>query len=110
MARPPEPGSAEMTASSVESPAAAEMRPTKTRTATMEGTTSAAKMRATTATAAHMNAAAMSSAATTGARVGRYSHGGQDSKCHKGDFKKVSHGFTPRVKIIVCKHINVESS
>jgi hypothetical protein len=69
-----------------------------------------AKMRPATAAAAHMNTAAMSSASATRARVGRYRQGCQKSKCHNGDFEKVSHGFTPRVKIIMCKHINVESS
>lgn len=88
--------SAEMTASSVESSAATDM--------------TAAKMRATTAAAAHMNAAAMSSASATRSRVGRYRQSCQESKRHNGDFEKVSHGFTPRVKIIMCKHINVESS
>lgn len=60
--------------------------------------TGAAKMRTATAAAAHMNTAAMSSASATRARVGRYRQGCQKSKRHNGDFEKVSHGFTPRVK------------
>ncbi len=97
--------SAEMTASAAKTGAASVESSSTTDMA-------ATKMRAATAAAAHMNAAAMSSASAsaTRTRVGRYGQGCQESKCHNGDFEKVSHGFTPRVKIIMCKHINVESS
>lgn len=101
MARAAKPGSAEMTASP------AEMSTTETRTAAVESS-SATEMRAATA-ATHMNAAAMSSAAAR-PRIGIEGEGRHEDRRYDCDFEKISHGFTPRVKTIMCKHINVESS
>jgi hypothetical protein len=97
--------SVELTTTAKMTAAATHTRTAKVRPAAVESPT-AAEMRTTAASAAHMNATAAVSSASTAARacIRRNGQSCQEGHCYDGDFEKVSHGFAPRIGPMMCKH------